>query len=585
MDFEGTKAAILKVEQAITLMDNRLQHKLRPEQREALANAILSSGAQDDLLFHHRTVRKRPPLWTLGGFVAALRLQWARRVSKIDIPDEAEQLSLWAAAVRRSGARRLLVAMLIALVCGMINLGLPVEMAIQALRDKARPVQASGEIVVIAKDDRSLQAIGQLPWSRRYDAMLLDRLRELGAKRIVFNEIFDRESDEREDAAFVGALKRSSGKVWLSAYSEVDQMTGKSVDFVPLNKFNMSCCLVNNYIWYNAFGVVDNFPYFTNISSKYQPSSAVILGDGTVKTGPMRPDSAILVRSIPKISAYEIIYGKINKSKIYNKSVIIGITSSNADNKEWILGQGKFSGVLVRALAAESLRNGIAKDIGWIPPILFFALVGLLCIVRATHTERIRILISGALVLLILTIIGDRVGLYLEIVPAIVGLIIFGIRDHMQRQLLTVAGADPVSGLPRVSELAYIRKYDRCVVAALKVERFAMHMAGLEPIGQRHFVRSVAARINIIFPEQVVHQGEEGLFVWLVPPERDYEPLSYIAQLTALFRLPIGGHMTAHDVGVAIGFGSNLNDPFAARLAVATDRARISLFGTLTSVQ
>lgn len=585
MDFEGTKAAILKVEQAVTLMDNRLQHKLRPEQREALANAILNSGAQDDLLFHHRPVRKHPPLWTLGGLVAALRLQWARRVSKIEIADEDEQRARWAATVRRSGARRLLVAMLIALVCGVIGAGLPVELLLQVGRDKLRPVQASGEIVVVAKDERSRQAFGQLPWSRRYDAMLLDRLRESGASRIVFYEMFDRPLNPLEDAEFIRALQRAEGKVWLSSYTEADEISGLPVDFMPMAKFKMNCCLVSSYVWFNPFGYVDRIYYSAKVGGAVRPSSAQILANGEGGKGAMRPDSAIQAKSVPTISAYTVLTGAMPVKALRGKSVIIGRTSSNSADKQQLIGQPKVSDVYVQAVAAETIRNGAALDLGWLLPFIAVLLIGLLCVTRTSHRERMRVLFGGFALLLVAILVGDRSGYHVEIVPALLAFTIFGMRDHMQRKLLAAASADPVSGLPCISELTYTRKYDRCIVAALKVERFPSHLAGLDPDGQRDFVRAVAARINIIFPDQVVHQGEEGLFVWLISPEREYDPLSYIAQLTALFRLPIGGRRAAHDVGVAIGFGSNLNEPFAARLAVATDRARVSLFGTLTSVQ
>jgi diguanylate cyclase len=448
-----------------------------------------------------------------------------------------------------------------------------------------RPVQASGEIVVVAKDERSRQAFGQLPWSRRYDALLLDRLREMGAKRIVFNELFDKPLNVSGDRQFANALKRAHSKVWLSAYSEVDEISGRPVSFVPMANFEMSCCLVSSYVWYDSFGIINNAPYSVKIGGIERPSSATILANSNRRIGPMRPDAAIQIKSIPTISAYKILTNKVIVSEIRGKSIIVGRTSSNPLDKVRILGQGNVSGVYVQALAAETIRNGVAHELGWLPPFVGALLVGFLCISRSLHRERKRILFVGTAILFALILIGDRIGVHTELVPALVALSIFGLRDHLKRQLLAAISADPVSGLPSLTELTYIRKYDRCIVAALKVERFAMHMSELDLVGQRDFVRAIAARINIIFPDQVVHQGDEGLFVWLIPPERDYEPLSYIAQLTALFRLPIGGCKAAHDVGVAIGFGSNLNEPFAARLAVAIDRARISLFGTLVSVQ
>lgn len=209
-------------------------------------------------------------------------------------------------------------------------------------------------------------------------------------------------------------------------------------------------------------------------------------------------------------------------------------------------------------------------------------------------------LIFGTTAMVFLIIVGDRVGLHADVVPALLGLSLFGLRDHMQRRLMALDHfgirdgmhqrllcaqmTDSVSGLPSLAGLAFMPKKERCIAAALKVERFANHVAALDPQGQRAFVRAVASRINIIFPDQTVHQGEDGLFVWLLAPGDTFDPLSIIAQLTALFRIKVPAGKQQHDIGIAVGFGSDIDEPFTARLAVAIDRARISLFGTLTSV-
>ncbi len=59
------------------------------------------------------------------------------------------------------------------------------------LRFRARgPQPTSGEVVVVAIDDRSLDAIGRWPWSRDRHAALVDRLREWGASVVAFDTLF-----------------------------------------------------------------------------------------------------------------------------------------------------------------------------------------------------------------------------------------------------------------------------------------------------------------------------------------------------------------------------------------------------------
>ena len=53
---------------------------------------------------------------------------------------------------------------------------------------------ASQEIAIVAIDPESLQRIGVWPWPREFHARLLDRLRELGVRRIGYDVDFSAQS-------------------------------------------------------------------------------------------------------------------------------------------------------------------------------------------------------------------------------------------------------------------------------------------------------------------------------------------------------------------------------------------------------
>jgi CHASE2 domain-containing sensor protein len=55
-----------------------------------------------------------------------------------------------------------------------------------------------------------------MPWKRRYDAQLVDRLREMGAKRIVFDRIMADASNPVDDGLLAAAFDRADGNVWLA---------------------------------------------------------------------------------------------------------------------------------------------------------------------------------------------------------------------------------------------------------------------------------------------------------------------------------------------------------------------------------
>jgi CHASE2 domain-containing sensor protein len=98
---------------------------------------------------------------------------------------------------KNSRARILLWATIAALIFGAIEFGAPLDDLLRMGRNKARQHPASGEIVVVGIDGKSLDRLEKWPWPRRYHAQLADKLSSLGAKSIYFDIDFSSRSDPR----------------------------------------------------------------------------------------------------------------------------------------------------------------------------------------------------------------------------------------------------------------------------------------------------------------------------------------------------------------------------------------------------
>ena len=95
------------------------------------------------------------------------------------------------------------------LIFGLIGFGEIAEDWLRVARNSFHKHNASGDIVILTIDDKSLHEIGNWPWPRRTDAQLIDRLTAAGAKRIFFDVNFSFVSNPADDAAFADAIKRS----------------------------------------------------------------------------------------------------------------------------------------------------------------------------------------------------------------------------------------------------------------------------------------------------------------------------------------------------------------------------------------
>ena len=81
----------------------------------------------------------------------------------------------------------LLWTALAGLIFGLIGFGEIAEDWLRVARNSFHKHNASGDIVILTIDDRSLHEVGNWPWPRRTDAHLVDRLTAAGAKRIAFD--------------------------------------------------------------------------------------------------------------------------------------------------------------------------------------------------------------------------------------------------------------------------------------------------------------------------------------------------------------------------------------------------------------
>ena len=110
---------------------------------------------------------------------------------------------------RRPRLRLLFWAVLATFALGAIDFARTVEDSLRLARNAARQHAASGDIVLVAIDDRSLDQLEKWPWPRHYHGQLTDRLREAGANRVFFDIDFSSASDPQEDEALAAFKKRS----------------------------------------------------------------------------------------------------------------------------------------------------------------------------------------------------------------------------------------------------------------------------------------------------------------------------------------------------------------------------------------
>jgi Predicted transmembrane sensor domain len=228
----------------------------------------------------------------------------------------------------QSPSRLLLWVAIAGLIFGLIGFGELPEDVLRSGRNSLHPHSASGDIIFVSIDDRSLREVERWPWPRRYHAQITEKLTAAGANRIFFDVMFENRSNPADDALFAEALKRS-GRVTLPVRSRSGPDTDPNAhsgvpDSVPLDLFSRHTRLGTISVRYNYQNAVWHLPYALKVNDQLTPSFAASLAHRqTLKENGFTPDYSVVPSTIPTISAAAVLRGDFSAAQVRGKDVVI----------------------------------------------------------------------------------------------------------------------------------------------------------------------------------------------------------------------------------------------------------------------
>ena len=472
----------------------------------------------------------------------------------------------------------LLWTALAGLVFGLIGFGEIGEDWLRVARNRLHWHAASGDIVLVKIDDKSLREIGRWPWPRRDVAQLTDRLTDAGASQIFFDLTFYERTNSTDDGIFAEALRRSK-RVHLAVRPRTGpdrKSDGDSATLPELAKYATPGSISVHYNYQNA---VWQLPYALTFDGKPLPSFAAELARHPGPSGAsFMLDYSLDPASIPTISASTLLSGKFDPKLVRGKDIVIGWTSEVLGDQYFIPGTGKMGGAYVHIIGAETLKSGTPVDLGWIPAFLAaLALVGAAIRQRSSAGQTL-LLVSGSLLLLLGPIPLEAQTIYLDVTPALfVVLVVSSVlfwRRFRSRGLV-----NPISNLPNLNALRLNREGRNQTLVAARILNYEEIVATLASEKERQLIEQIVARLNIGSPQRRLYQGDNGIFAWFEEPRQPVG--NHLEALYSLFRNParIGGASLdlAVAFGVEVGSGRSLANRLASALVAAEDAAHDGL--------
>ena len=482
-----------------------------------------------------------------------------------------------------SPRKLLLWTAIIGLVFGLIGFGELPEDLLRTSRNSLHPHKASGEIVFISIDDRSMSEIGRWPWPRRYHAQLIDKLSAAGARRIFFDVMFETRSDPANDAMFVAAIKRS-GQVTLPVrlrsgpYTDFNRSSG-APDSAPLDLFSRYSKLGTISVRYNYQNAVWQLPYAVRHQDRLVPSFAASLaGRRSVKEADFTPDYSVEPGTIPSIPAAAVLKGEFQSSAVRGKDVVIGTNSEAVGDQYFIPGVGKLGGAYVQIIGAETLKSGTPVHLGWVPAFLLALGITAFAAFRKNPTQRNLIFGGATAALLFVPAAMEANLLFVDITPGL--FVILTVGSVLAWRGFRVRGlVNDVSGLPNLNALRSNKTGRSQALIVARILNYSEIVATLPGDSERELVEQIVSRLAVGARDRVFYHGDGGILAWFEEPRVPFG--NHIDALYSLFRNPVRVSGLAIDLaiafGVEIGSGRSLGNRLGSALVAAEEAGHAGL--------
>jgi EAL domain-containing protein (putative c-di-GMP-specific phosphodiesterase class I)/CHASE2 domain-containing sensor protein len=427
-----------------------------------------------------------------------------------------------------------------------------IDQALRNGRADLRQHPASGEVHIVEIDDRSIEAFEQWPWPRHIHAAAIDRLRRSGAALIAFDVDFSSPSQPKEDEALAAALGRAGGSVILPTFRR-----SGIADAAPIPSFADQSFLATANVFTETGGELRNMPYGDSVGGVPRPSLASLVAEHPGGAGELFPiDRSIDPASIPRHSMVDVVAGRVPASELAGKRILIGATAVEVGDRYTVARHGPLPGVVVQALAAETLLQGTPPTLGGAAWALGFALLMVAAGLRMRRSWTFGLAFASApAAILLLFLAAERfLGLDLPLAPALAALLAAAgagaaglVAVHRREDRLV----DEATGLPNLAALEQeFRATAAVTLSVARIDDFAGLLSTLGADGASKLVGRVAERLAFGASSGRIYRIDQAGLAWIEPGQAALD--DRFDGIDALMRAPFPA---ARDVEVRTHFG------------------------------
>jgi len=487
---------------------------------------------------------------------------------------------------RRSAVLIALLAMIVGASAALSGWAAPIDRSLDGVRQAVSAKRPSGQTVIVEIDSRSLREVHSWPWPRSIHGRLVDRLREAGARLIVFDIDFTSPAaDPAQDRAFGAAIDRAAGQVVLPAILEnVDGEYGPRTEHLPPPVLGANARTGAIWLRLDDDFSARHLPYSVEIGGAARPSLASWLaGRPTGRSGSLPIDWSFDPADFPSISYSDVLAGRFAPGAFAGKNVLVGGTSQTLGDRFSVPSYGRVPGVFVHAAGSETLRRGDPRPMGQWPGLIAVGLLIVLSLcLRRPHRRLAALGGTTAAAIVVPVLLREFTPFIFEPGAAVVAAltaVAVGVAATITSAVVARVTLAPLSQLPNLTAMC-ISTSKPAATVAVRLRNHVETTALLGAEAQGELMRRVADRIALAGAGSTVFQVDDHSFAW-----RTASPLTVISDsiegLHALLASGITVGSRTVDVIVATGISDDpeldIEEAVAAAMAAASRAERRGL--------
>lgn len=441
----------------------------------------------------------------------------------------------------------------------------PVTLALNSLQSKIRTKAVSGDIVVVGIDSQSISEIGRWPWPRDVQADLLRGIDGYKPKSVYVDIGYQGKTTPQADQALKAAIQNMKSPTAVIALATEPADRSVKTIFSHYNAVG-NATPVTAYSPY-LFGYIWSLP--TSIPTKRGTIPSVassIVNTGNPENREFRIDFNFDPGTIPIFSAKDIFAGKVHKSKLNGKVVLLGVTDETQNDVHSMPGWGEHPGVLFHVLGAETLKDGYPVNLKWLPLFAIALLIAALHLTRVGLRQSKLLAWCGSLSVLGASSWLTVIHLTNDPMPAMGLIASVGIYVSRQKAALLRAQRNEQTGFADMTGYMVKEVISNAVFIGATLTRAETRRGYVLETDNLKIMKEVGRRLSTVIDERQLTHNNTQQFLWEMPMIPGSKLSEHLEGLKRLFTDPIIIDGRKIDVEIFFGVDRDVNTSIDRRM-------------------